>query len=130
MAARELFFTAKASRVNVDKLTNQCFQQFLSIKQTKGSKYAIALFYNLLSKSKDNPNAYVVRAVQQGATASLEDEQNSVWIVEAGDDIFKEIGVDILQKDLEAALSKLYLNGQSQALVKDELDSFTARISR
>jgi NDP-sugar pyrophosphorylase family protein len=129
IAARELYFTARASGVSVDKLTNQCLQQFLSVKQAKGAKYAVALFNNLLTKSKDNPNAYVIRAIQQGAKPSREDEMRADSISEAGETVFKKIGVDILERDLEAALSNLSLSGFTQEQIRSELDSFTARIS-
>jgi hypothetical protein len=128
ITARELYFTAKASLVNVDRLTNQCFQQFLSVKQAKGSIYAIALFHNLLIKSKDNPNAYVITAIKQGATPSLEDEQKATNISNAGETVFKKIGIEILQRDLEAALSQLSIYGLSQEQIKEDLDSFTKRI--
>jgi hypothetical protein len=129
ITARELYFTAKASMVNIDKLTNQCFQQFLSVKQAKGPKYAMALFYNLLTKSRDNPNAYVIRAIQQGATASLEDEQNALVISEAAETVLKKIGVEILERDLAAAFSKLSVRGLTQDQVKEELNLFTKRIT-
>jgi hypothetical protein len=128
VAARELYFTAKASGLNPDRLTEQCFQQFLSVKQSKGSRYAIALFHNLLTKSKDNPNAYVIRAIQQGATPSLEDEQRAENISQAGETVFKKIGVEILQRDLDSALSQLSLAGHSQEQLNEDLDLFTRRI--
>jgi hypothetical protein len=130
IAARELYFTAKASAVNINRLSNQCFQQFMLIKQAKGAIYAIALYYNLLARSRDNPNAYVIKAIRGGATASLEDEQRAVSISEAAETIFKKIGVDILQKDLDEALSLLALRNFSQDQIKKELDEFTKRITQ
>jgi hypothetical protein len=128
VAARELYFAAKASQVNINRLSNQCFQQFISVKQSKGSKYAIALFRNLLSKSRDNPNAYVIKAIQQGATATLEDEHYADGIAAAGETIFKKIGVEILQRELDEALSVLFLHGLSQEQVREDMDMFTKRI--
>jgi hypothetical protein len=130
IAARELYFTAKASAVNISRLSNQCFQQFMLIKQAKGAIYAIALYHNLLTRSRDNPNAYVIKAIRGGATASLEDEQRAAGISEAAETIFKEIGVDILQKDLDEALSLLALRNFSQDEIKKELDEFTKRITQ
>ena len=130
IAARELYFTAKASAVNINRLSNQCFQQFMLVKQAKGAIHAIALYYNLLARSRDNPNAYVIKAIRGGATASLEDEQRAVSISEAAETIFKKIGVDILQKDLDEALSLLALKNFSQDQIKRELDEFTKRITQ
>jgi NDP-sugar pyrophosphorylase family protein len=128
VAARELYFTAKASHVNISKLSNQCFRQFLAIKQEKGQKYAIALFLNLLTKSRDNPNAYVIKAIQQGATASPDDENRADIISRAGDTMFKRVGEDILQRELDAAFSMLSMTGASQNQVMEELEWFTNKI--
>jgi hypothetical protein len=129
IAARELYFTAKASLTNINRLSGQCFQQFLAIKHSKGSNYAMALFLSLLSKSKENPTAYVIRAIQQGATPSQEDQRKAEAISRAGETVFKKIGEEILQRDLDLALSQIYLEGVSQDQIQDELDSFTKRIS-
>jgi NDP-sugar pyrophosphorylase family protein len=128
IAARELYFTAKASHVSISKLSNQCFRQFLAVKQEKGQKYAIALFRNLLTKSRDNPNAYVIKAIQQGATASPDDERSADVISRAGDTIFKKLGEEILQRDLDAAFSMLSMHGASQSQVIEELEWFTNKI--
>jgi NDP-sugar pyrophosphorylase family protein len=129
IAARELFFIAKASRVNIDRLSKQCFEQFLTVKHTKGANYAMALFLSLLSKSKENPTAYVIRAIQQGATPSREDQRKAEIISKAGETVFKKIGEEILQRDLDFALSQIVLEGVSQNQVQEELDIFTERIS-
>jgi hypothetical protein len=81
-----------------------------------------------LSKAKDNPTAYVIKAIQQGATASQEDEVRAEKVLKAGDAIFKEVGVDILHKELENALLLFSLNGQSQKMIKEECESFIARM--
>jgi DNA-binding transcriptional ArsR family regulator len=127
-SAQEFFFIAKASKVNIDKLTEQCFKYYHDLKGDASKKYANGLFLNLLSKAKDNPNAYVVKAIQQGATASHEDEIRAEKILEAGDAIFKELGVDILRKDLENALLLFSSNGQSQNIIQQECKSFIARM--
>jgi NDP-sugar pyrophosphorylase family protein len=129
IAARELYFVAKASSINVDRLSSQCFQQFLSIKQSKGSCYAMALFLSLLSKSRENPTAYVIRAIQQGASPSPEDQRRAESISKAGETVFKKVGEEILQRDLDAALSRISLSGISQNQIQDELEVFTKRIS-
>jgi hypothetical protein len=129
IAARELYFIAKASSVNIDRLSNQCFKHFLSLKQSKGSNYAMALFLSLLSKSRENPTAYVIRAIQQGAAPSREDQRMAGIISEAGETVFKKVGEEILQRDLDAALSRISLSGVPQDQIQEELDVFTDRIS-
>jgi hypothetical protein len=128
IAARELFFTAKASMVNIDKLSKQCFQQFLSVKQSKGANYAIALFHNLLTRSKENPTAYVIRAIQQGAAPSHEDEKRAETISRAGESVLRKIGEEILQRDFDSAIAQLSLAGASQKALWEEIDSFVKRI--
>jgi hypothetical protein len=129
IAARELYFIAKASSINIDRLSSQCFQQFLSIKQSKGANYAMALFLNLLSKSRENPTAYVIRAIQQGASPSPEDQRKAEMISNAGETVFKKVGEEILQRDLDTALSRISLSGVSQDQIQEELEVFTKRIS-
>jgi DNA-binding transcriptional ArsR family regulator len=127
-SAQEFFFIAKASKVCIDKLTEQCFRYYHNLKGETNVRYANGLFLNLLSKAKDNPTAYVVKAIQQGATASQDDEIRAEKILKAGDAIFKELGVDILRKELENALLLLSSNGQSQNMMKEECESFVARM--
>jgi DNA-binding transcriptional ArsR family regulator len=127
-SAQEFFFVAKASKVGIDKLTEQCFKHYHYIKGNMGGKYANGLFLALLSKAKDNPTAYVVKAIQQGATASPDDEIRAENVTKAGESIFKEIGVDILRKDLENALCLLSSNGQSQETIQQECRIFVERM--
>jgi hypothetical protein len=129
IAARELYFTAKASSINIDRLSNQCFKHYLSLKQSKGSNYAMALFLSLLSKSRENPTAYVIRAIQQGAAPSQEDQRMAGMISKAGETVFKKVGEEILQRDLDLALSRISLSGIPQNQIREELDAFTNRIS-
>jgi hypothetical protein len=129
IAARELYFIVKASHVNIDRLSKQCFEQFLAVKHAKGANYAMALFLSLLSKSKENPTAYVIRAVQQGAAPSREDQRRAESISKAGETVFKKIGEDILQRDLDSALLQIAQEGVSQNQIQEELDIFTKRIS-
>jgi NDP-sugar pyrophosphorylase family protein len=129
IAARELFFVVKASLVDMDRLSKQCFEQFLAVKHAKGANYAMALFLCLLSKSKENPTAYVIRAIQQGAAPSREDQRRAEIISKAGETVFKKIGEEILQRDLDFALSQIALEGVSQSQIHEELDIFTKRIS-
>jgi hypothetical protein len=127
-SAQELFFIAKASKVNIDKLTGQCFKYYHDVKGDIGGKYTNGLFLNLLSKAKDNPTAYIIKAIQQGATASLDDETRAEKILKAGEDIFKKIGVDILQKELEVALLLLSSSGKSQEIIQQECKAFIKRM--
>jgi hypothetical protein len=129
VAARELYFTAKASLTSIDRLSNQCFQQFLSVKQAKGANYAMALFLGLLTKSKENPTAYVIRAIQQGAAPSQEDQRRAESISKAAETVFKKIGEEILQRDLDLALHLVSLENFSQGQIQEELNLFTKRIS-
>jgi hypothetical protein len=127
-SAQELFFIVKASKVGVDKLTEQCFKHYHHIKGNMGGKYANGLFLSLLSKAKDSPTAYVIKAIQQGATASPDDEIRAEKVIKAGEAIFKEIGTDILRKDLENALLLLSLNGQPQEMIQQECKIFVERM--
>ncbi|MDR1019671.1 MAG: helix-turn-helix domain-containing protein [Synergistaceae bacterium] len=129
IASRELYFTAKASQTNIDRLSNQCFQQFLSVKHAKGANYAMALFLGLLSKSRENPTAYVIRAIQQGAAPSQEDQRRAEVISKAAETVFKKIGEEILQRDLDSALQQVSLGHLSQNQIQEELDLFAKRIS-
>jgi NDP-sugar pyrophosphorylase family protein len=129
IAARELYFTAKASQINIDRLSNQCFQQFLSVKHAKGANYAMALFLGLLTKSKEDPTAYVIRAIQRGVTPSQEDQRRAEIISRAAETVFKKIGEEILQRDLDSALQQVSLGDLSQSEIREELDLFAKRIS-
>jgi hypothetical protein len=127
-SAQEFFFIAKAAKINVARLTNQCFQQYHDLKNKMGDKYTNGLFLSLLSKAKDNPTAYVAKAIQQGASASPDDENRSEMVLRAGENILKEVGIDILRKDLETALASLSLEGQAQAAIRQECDEFVRKI--
>jgi hypothetical protein len=126
-SAQEFFFIAKASKVGIDKLTEQCFKYYHDMKGNMGKEYTNGLFLSLLSKAKDNPMAYVVKAIQQGATASPDDEIRAEKILKAGETVLKEIGVNVLRKEMETALS--FLEVQSQETIRRECETFVARMT-
>jgi hypothetical protein len=109
-AANEIFFLILAASKFPDDFSRQAFSVYFDLFNQKGKEYANGLLYSLLLAAKENPSAYFVKAVRNGAEPNNKNIKIAKNIITASESVFLKIGVDILPKDFSVIAELLNIS--------------------